>query len=94
MIDEFPELSDAMNMLETALEQLEELIELQGDQTIAVQQQEGEIQRMNADRSQLALELDLSQARVEKLRECNLAVSRRLVTAMESIREIVGHEEG
>lgn len=50
---------------------------------------EAEVQRLNADRSRLAQELDLSEARAERLEEANKEVSRRLVTAMETIRAVL-----
>lgn len=50
---------------------------------------EAEIQRMNADRSRLAIELDTSEARSERLEDANKEVSRRLVTAMETIRAVL-----
>ncbi|MBS3649881.1 DUF4164 domain-containing protein [Pseudaminobacter sp. 19-2017] len=50
---------------------------------------EAEVQRLNADRSRLAQELDLSEARGERLEEANKEVSRRLVTAMETIRAVL-----
>ena len=50
---------------------------------------EAEVQRMNADRARLAQELDNSEARGERLEEANREVSRRLVTAMETIRAVL-----
>jgi hypothetical protein len=50
---------------------------------------EAEVQRMNADRARLAQELDNSEARAERLEEANKEVSRRLVTAMETIRAVL-----
>ncbi len=50
---------------------------------------EAEVQRMNADRSRLAQELDGSEGRAERLEEANKEVSRRLVTAMETIRAVL-----
>jgi hypothetical protein len=50
---------------------------------------EAEVQRMNADRGRLAQELDISEARAERLEEANKEVSRRLVTAMETIRAVL-----
>lgn len=50
---------------------------------------EAESQRMNADRSRLAIELDTSEARSERLEDANKEVSRRLVTAMETIRAVL-----
>jgi chromosome segregation ATPase len=48
-----------------------------------------EVQRLNADRSRLAQELDNSEARGERLANANHEVSRRLVTAMETIRAVL-----
>ena len=50
---------------------------------------EAEVQRMNADRARLAQEIDNSEARAERLEEANKEVSRRLVTAMETIRAVL-----
>jgi hypothetical protein len=50
---------------------------------------EAEVQRMNADRSRLAQELDGSEARAERLADANREVSRRLVAAMETIRAVL-----
>ena len=50
---------------------------------------EAEVQRMNSDRAKLATELDNSEARAERLEEANKEVSRRLVTAMETIRAVL-----
>jgi hypothetical protein len=50
---------------------------------------EAEVQRMNSDRSRLAQELDASESRAERLEEANKEVSRRLVTAMETIRAVL-----
>ena len=50
---------------------------------------EAEVQRMNTDRARLAQELDNSEARGERLEEANREVSRRLVTAMETIRAVL-----
>jgi len=50
---------------------------------------DAELQRMNADRSRLAQELDNSEGRAERLEDANKEVSRRLVTAMETIRAVL-----
>ncbi|MFB2553422.1 DUF4164 domain-containing protein [Ensifer soli] len=50
---------------------------------------EGEVRRVNTDRSRLAQELDQSQFRANRLEEVNREVSRRLVTAMETIRAVL-----
>jgi chromosome segregation ATPase len=50
---------------------------------------EGEVRRVHADRSRLAQELDQSEFRANRLEEVNREVSRRLVTAMETIRAVL-----
>lgn len=50
---------------------------------------DSELRRINTDRSRLAQELDQSQFRANRLEEVNREVSRRLVTAMETIRAVL-----
>ncbi|MBU0583282.1 MAG: DUF4164 domain-containing protein [Alphaproteobacteria bacterium] len=50
---------------------------------------DAEVQRLNADRARLAQELDGAEARSERLEDANKEVSRRLVTAMETIRAVL-----
>jgi chromosome segregation ATPase len=50
---------------------------------------EGEVRRVHEDRARLAQELDQSQFRANRLEEVNREVSRRLVTAMETIRAVL-----
>ncbi|UXM95540.1 DUF4164 domain-containing protein [Bartonella sp. HY329] len=75
-------MSRALNMLENAVEAR---IEAQSD----VQEFEEEVQRLNADRSRLAQELDKAESRGERLEQANKDVSRRLITAMETIRAVI-----
>jgi septal ring factor EnvC (AmiA/AmiB activator) len=50
---------------------------------------ENELHRLGTDRSRLAQSLDAAEARSAKLENANREVSRRLVTAMESIRSVL-----
>ncbi|MEN0000123.1 MAG: DUF4164 domain-containing protein [Pseudomonadota bacterium] len=50
---------------------------------------EEEAQRLNSDRGRLADALDTAEARAERLEDVNKEVSRRLVTAMETIRAVL-----
>lgn len=75
-------LGKAMDAVESAA-----LARLENEQDYS--EAEAEVQRMNADRSRLAQELDNSEARSERLEEANKEVSRRLVTAMETIRAVL-----
>ncbi len=50
---------------------------------------EQEVRRTHADRARIAQELDQSEFRANRLEEVNREVSRRLVTAMETIRAVL-----
>jgi hypothetical protein len=52
------------------------------------------MQRLGTDRSRLAQSLDAAEARSARLEEANREVSRRLVAAMESIREVLARNGG
>ncbi|EFG38614.1 hypothetical protein BAZG_03107 [Brucella sp. NVSL 07-0026] len=82
-------LRQALERLEKALNTLEEAVDLRLDKEGDFSEAEEEVQRMNADRSRLAQELDQSEARAERLEAANREVSRRLVTAMETIRAVL-----
>ncbi|CUW43824.1 hypothetical protein B3286c1_1135 [Brucella vulpis] len=82
-------LRQALERLEKALNTLEEVVDLRLDKEGDFAEAEEEVQRMNADRSRLAQELDQSEARAERLEAANREVSRRLVTAMETIRAVL-----
>ncbi|EEW79404.1 conserved hypothetical protein [Brucella abortus NCTC 8038] len=82
-------LRQALERLEKALNTLEEAVDLRLDKEGDFAEAEEEVQRMNADRSRLAQELDQSEARAERLEAANREVSRRLVTAMETIRAVL-----
>ncbi len=82
-------LRQVLERLEKALNTLEEAVDLRLDKEGDFAEAEEEVQRMNADRSRLAQELDQSEARAERLEAANREVSRRLVTAMETIRAVL-----
>ncbi len=82
-------LRQVLERLEKALGTLEEVVDLRLDKEGDFAEAEEEVQRMNADRSRLAQELDQSEARAERLEAANREVSRRLVTAMETIRAVL-----
>jgi predicted nucleic acid-binding Zn-ribbon protein len=71
-------LESALDMLVGAMEDAREVTGL-----------ESELHRLGTDRSRLAQSLDASEARSARLEEANREVSRRLVQAMESIREVL-----
>lgn len=78
----FERISKALNVLESTIETR---LATQG-QFVEIEE---EVQRMNADRSRLAQDLDNSEARAERLELANKEVSRRLITAMETIRTVI-----
>lgn len=82
-------LKEAIARLARALEALETSITSRLEQEQDYSEAEAEVQRMNADRARLAQELDKSESRSERLEEANKEVSRRLVTAMETIRAVL-----
>lgn len=82
-------LKEVIARLGRAIETLEQSAEARLEREQDYAEVEAEIQRMNADRARLAQELDNSEARGERLEEANREVSRRLVTAMETIRAVL-----
>ena len=82
-------LKEVIGRLGKAIDTLEQAVGLRLDHDQDYSEAEVEVQRMNADRAKLATELDGSEARAERLEEANKEVSRRLVTAMETIRAVL-----
>lgn len=79
----------AIASLKTALGSLESAIDARFEREKDQGEIEGEVRRVHADRSRLAQELDQSEFRANRLEEVNREVSRRLVTAMETIRAVL-----
>jgi len=82
-------LREVIGRLGAAVEALEGAVSTRLENDLDYQDADAEAQRMNADRSRLAQELDASEARAERLEDANKEVSRRLVTAMETIRAVL-----
>ncbi|SIQ38255.1 protein of unknown function [Rhizobium sp. RU20A] len=79
----------AIDELRTALSALEKAIDGRVERERDMGEAENEVRRVNVDRARLAQELDQSQFRANRLEEVNREVSRRLVTAMETIRAVL-----
>jgi hypothetical protein len=79
----------ALRRLEGALDLLEGTIEQRLEGALQVAGLENELHQLGTDRSRLAQSLDAAEARTARLEEANREVSRRLVTAMESIRSVL-----
>jgi predicted nuclease with TOPRIM domain len=86
---EQPTLKQVLDQMNRALSALEKSVEARAEQDGNYAEAEEEVQRLNADRSRLAQELDNSEAKSERLTAANKEVSRRLVTAMETIRAVL-----
>ncbi|MEM5501756.1 MULTISPECIES: DUF4164 domain-containing protein [Ahrensia] len=82
-------LTQALNRLDKALAKLEDAVDRNVEVRAEFKDAEEEVQRLNSDRARLAGELDISEGRGERLEEVNKEVSRRLVTAMETIRAVL-----
>ena len=80
---------DALHRLEEALGHLEGALNERLNGEAQVSGLEDELHRLGTDRSRLAQSLDAAEARSAKLENANREVSRRLVTAMESIRSVL-----
>ena len=82
-------LKEVIARLGKAIDALENAVTARIEQEQDYSEAEAEVQRMNADRARLAQELDGSEAKAERLENANREVSRRLVTAMETIRAVL-----
>ncbi|MCO6185081.1 DUF4164 domain-containing protein [Rhizobium sp. L1K21] len=79
----------AIEDLRSAVEGLGRALEGRMEREQASAEIKQEVHRAHADRARLAQELDESQFRANRLEEVNREVSRRLVTAMETIRAVL-----
>lgn len=79
----------AIEALNAALDRLERAVDVQVEQGRGARDSASEMKQMLEDRSRLAQELDQSEDRSNRLEEANREVSRRLVTAMETIRAVL-----
>jgi len=79
----------ALAEMRSAIAGLENAIDMRIERQRENGEVESEVRRVHADRSKLAQELDQSEFRANRLEEVNREVSRRLVTAMETIRAVL-----
>jgi chromosome segregation ATPase len=84
----------AIKRLQAAVAHLEGAIEDRAEGERRRGDLETELQRIGGDRSRMAQVLDQAEARAARLEEANRDVSRRLVTAMESIRSVIERHGG
>ncbi|MDI6834704.1 MAG: DUF4164 domain-containing protein [Rhizobiaceae bacterium] len=79
----------ALGALRQAISGLENAVDMRFEAQRESAEVESEVKRVHADRARLAQELDQSEFRANRLEEVNREVSRRLVTAMETIRAVL-----
>lgn len=82
-------LDQALAELRAVIGGLENAVDMRIEHQRQNSEVEGEVRRVHEDRARLAQELDQSQFRANRLEEVNREVSRRLVTAMETIRAVL-----
>ena len=80
----------AVKRLEAALSSLEFAVEQRLSRSVGAEGLADEVQMLTADRARLAEALDAAQARASKLEHVNRDVSRRVATAVETIRAVLG----
>lgn len=86
----------AEKTVKTAIEELRAAVDALGaavdgrfDREFSAKEFRAEVRRVHEDRSNLAHDLDQAEFRANRLEEVNREVSRRLVTAMETIRAVL-----
>jgi hypothetical protein len=79
----------AVASLRQALGALDNAVDMRFERERERSEIDGEVRRIHSDRSRLAQELDQAEFRANRLEEVNREVSRRLVTAMETIRAVL-----
>lgn len=87
-------LDAALVRLDQAIGRLEVAVERRRASDRTIHGLEEELSRLGEDRSRLAMDLDGAVARAGRLEDTNREVSRRLVSAMESIRAVLDAHGG
>jgi hypothetical protein len=82
-------IEDALSRLMAALDLLDSAVARRLEGAAQMNGLESELHRLGTDRSRLAQSLDAAEAKSARLEEANREVSRRLVAAMETIREVL-----
>lgn len=86
-------LVESYSRLNRAIEELERVVSARVEREEMLAETEAEVQRMGADRTRLAESLDEVQGRAQKLEHVNREVSKRLVDAMETIRNVIERDK-
>ena len=86
-------MSAAIARLDRAVARLDQSVRNLGNRMRAHQRIEVDTQRLVHERARLATELDKASARAKRLDDSAHEVSRRLVEAMETVREVLAKAE-
>lgn len=86
-------LDHILQLLDRSLNRLENAVDTHLDDRRRLKSLDSEISDMMLDRSRLAQSLDKAEARAMRLEDANKEVSRRLVTAMDSIRSVLEKQD-
>ena len=82
-------IANGLAKLNKALDALDSSVDANIESHSKVRSADEEVQRMANDRTRLAKELDSAEASAARLIETNKEVSKRLVGAMETVREVL-----
>jgi len=82
-------LANALNRLNNAMDGLEKAATASLNNRDKAYDSDEQVQRMSEDRARLARSLDDAEARASALKDVNSEVSRRLVSAMETVRGVL-----
>lgn len=89
-----PAVKDALARLDRALVSLEQAVEKRQTKEMSVQALQDDLQRMSKERTSLSLSLEKEQERALRLQQANEEVSRRLGSAMDSVRAVLDQHGG
>lgn len=89
-----PAVKDALARLDRALVSLEQAVEKRQTKELSVHALQDDLQRMSRERTDLTRSLEQEQERATRLQQANEEVSRRLGSAMESVRAVLDQHGG
>lgn len=87
-------IGEALDRLRAAVASIEDALERRDERAASVSGLQGEVHRLDTDRSRIAQSLDAAVARAARLEDANASVSRGLVAAMEEIRDVLERHGG
>ena len=89
-----PAVHDALARLEKAIQSLEKAVDKKQNKLLSMEALQGDLKRMSKEREALTQSLKKVQTRSDRLEGANEEVSRRLVSAMESVRAVLDQHGG